>query len=208
MISGPRLRRHWWQTRAYVGVGLWAGAVCAGHAAPIGAPQQAKATYQIGVSAGVARSAVDDPSGSANSETYPQLGLVGVAQFGNDRRALGQLYSKSFTLDPGVQTVGQDVKQTGLSVIYQQRVSWRWQPWLGAGIGYSRDRFENRLTVAPDGFVAQRFPNREENGFALLFAGSTQWHLTDRVDIDVHLQYDYPLQGDVKTLSLSLLLLY
>jgi len=207
MISRLGWRR---RTRACIGAGVIASLMPPTlDAAPIGAPQQIKPVYQLGVAAGMARSNVDDPSASASSENYPQVALVGIAQFGGDQRMFGQLFAKSFTLDPGVQTIGQDVKQTGLSLAYQRRMGWHaWQPWLGAGLGYSRDRFENRVTVASDGFLAQRFPNREDNGFALLLTGSTQWHVTDRWDVGLHLQYDYALQGDVKTLSLSLLLLY
>lgn len=209
MIIGPGFTKSLGRACAYIGAVLLGITLAVCEAAPIGDPQQAKPTYQVGVSAGMARSDVDDPSGNANSENYPSLSLVGIARFGQDQRVLGQLFFNSFTLEPGVQTVGQDVKQTGASAIYQRRIDWQtWKPWFGAGIGYSRDRFENRLTVAPDGFVAQRFPNREENAFLLLLGATTQWRVTDRLDLALHLQYDLPLQGDVKTLLLSLLLLY
>ena len=178
-------------------------------AAPIGFPPSAKPTYHFGVLAGMARSDVDEPAGGANSETYPLLTLLGTVQFGATRRVFGQLSFNSFTLDPGVDTVGQDVKQTGAAVSYQARFdAGGWRPWLGAGVGYARERFQNRLTVAPDGFIAQRFPDREENAFLLALSGTMQWRVADAWDVGVHLQYDYPMQGEVKTLSLSLSLLY
>lgn len=206
-MSGPKIPPHW---RLHV---VAVSALFALHtnflfAAPIG-QIPAKLDFAPGILAGVAKGDVDDPNGGTSGETYPVLSFVGAITLTPDRRVFTEVFLHSFTLDPGVGTVGQDVKQVGFAASYQGLMDWgTWRPWAGIGVGYSRNRFEDRLTTDQQGFVAQRFPNREENAFMLVTNLTKQWRVGTTWDVGLHIQYVHPLGSDVRALSVSGLLLF
>jgi hypothetical protein len=164
---------------------------------------------RFGLLAGMSHADVDDPDGSTDAEIYPRLAFVGVAGLRPDRRLFGEVFYHQFESDPGVRTIGQDVHRVGAALSYQARLAgWPLEPWGGLGLAYSRDSFEERVTVAPDGFVDQRFPDRDENTFALVVNATAEWAWIRGIDLGLHVQYELPISGDVSTFTVAAVLLF
>lgn len=166
-------------------------------------------SLRAGLLAGMSHADVDDPDRPTDAESYLRLAVLGAARLETNRRLLGELSYHRFDTDPGGRNIGQDVRRLGAALSYQAKLSrWPLQPWAGVGLGYSRDRFEERVTVAPDGFLDRRFPDREENAFALVLNATTQRAWIRGWDVGVHVQYEQPLSGDVSTFTVAGVLLF
>lgn len=164
---------------------------------------------RAGLLAGMSYADVDDPDGPTDAESYLRLALLGAARLEANRRLLGELFYHRYDSDPGGRRIGQDVRRLGAALSYQAKFShWPLQPWAGVGLAYSRDRFEQRVTVAADGFLDQRFPNRDENAFALVLNATAHRTWIQGWDIGVHVQYEQPLSGDVTTFTVAAVLLF
>ena len=178
------------------------------HAAAIGAVPKLEG-FRVGALAGMSRADLDDPDGPTESKTYFRLALVGTLPAGKDRRWLGEVFYHRFDLEPGTATLGVDVTRIGTALSYQARfATLPLKPWLGVGAALARDRFDERLTIDTLGFVNNRFPSRSDTALGMLLSATTVWKWSADTDVGLHLQYEQPLAGDVKVLTLGVLLMF
>ena len=180
----------------------------AARAAAIGAVPKPEG-LRVGALAAMTRADVDDPDGATESKTYFRLALVGTLPAAKDRRWLGEVFYHRFDIEPGTDMIGVDVTRLGAALSYQARfATLPLKPWLGVGGAIARDRFEERLTIDALGFVNNRFPARSDTGLGVLLSATTAWKWTADTDIGLHVQYEQPLAGDVKMLTLGVLLIF
>lgn len=178
------------------------------HAAAIGAVPKPEG-LRLGVLAGMTRGDIDDPAGPTDAKNYLRLALIGTLPAAKDRRWLGEMFYHRFDLEAGTDSIGVDVTRLGAALSYQARFAdLPLKPWLGTGINVSRDRFEERLTVDASGFVANRYTDRSDTALGLVLTATTAWKWTQSTDIGLQLQYEQPLTGDVKALTLGVLLIF
>ena len=178
------------------------------HAAAIGAVPPPEG-LRFGVLAGVSRADVDDPDGATDSKNYSRLAAIATLPASKDARWMGELFYHRFDTEPGTDTIGVDVTRWGAALSYQARFrGLPLKPWLGAGASLSRDEFDERVTVDALGFVDERYPARSDTALGLVLSATTVWKWTSNLDFGLQLQYEQPVSGDVKTLTLGLLLMF
>ncbi|MFP5350590.1 MAG: hypothetical protein ACLGHO_12195 [Gammaproteobacteria bacterium] len=178
------------------------------HAAAIGAVPSPEG-LRLGVLAGLARADVDDPAGDTDTKNYSRVALIGTLAAAKDRRWFGEAFYHRFDIDAGRDSIGVDVTRLGAALSYQARfATLPRKPWLGAGLSLSRDSFTERLTVDALGFVNNRFPEHSDTAIALVLNAMTTWKWTPTTDFGLQLQYEQPLTGDIKTLTLGALLIF
>lgn len=164
---------------------------------------------QGGLLAGLSHGDVDDPDGAVDAEIYLRLALLGAARLQANRRLLGEIFYHRYDTDPGGRAVGQDVRRLGAALSYQAKFPrWPLAPWAGAGLAYSSDRFEERVTVAADGFLDRRFPDRDDNTLALVLNATAQRAWIRGWDVGIHVQYEQPVSGDATTFTVAAVLLF
>ena len=177
-------------------------------AAPLGLPQS---TAKIGYSAGYLWLSVDDPDGDTESSTGGQpFGLVYSDWFVGDFRYWAELFYYSASLDAATDKVGQDVERYGLRISAQKsfRIVEKWAPWLGLGFDVSQAKYSLRHTIDNEGFLAERFPDRDEMAVSLLVNAISEWSIAGDWSIALKLEQSIPLSSDVTEFLVSGALLY
>lgn len=178
------------------------------HAAAIGAVPSPEG-LRFGVLAGLARADVDDPAGDTDAKNYSRVALIGTLPAAKGRRWFGEVFYHRFDIEAGRDSIGVDVTRLGAALSYQARfATLPLKPWLGAGLNLSRDNYDERLTVDALGFVDDRFPERDDTAIGLVLNAVTTWNWTRTTDLGLQLQYEQPLTGDIKTLTLGVLLIF
>lgn len=172
---------------------------------PISATSFAR-DWKAGLMIGGAVSAVDDPAGSTELKVHPSyLNGIATIPYGRDRRIFTQIFYNEFDLDQSRNKVGAKTKSLGLNTSYQWklRLSRQWKPWIGAGLGFSSDSFENRFLLDQDGFVMQRFLDREDEAINLILNASMTLKRMNFFDLGGHVQVDVPISGDITRFTIA-----
>lgn len=187
--------------------GLWF-VPAAANAAAIGAVPPTEG-LRFGALLAMSRADVDDPDGATETKSYSRLAIIGTRPAAKGRRWLGEVFYHRFDTEPDIDSIGMDVTRVGAALSYQARFAKSSSaPWFGAGLAVARDRFDERLTVDAFGFVDRRFPSRSDTAVALVLNATKVWNWTRTFDVGVHAQYEQPLTGDIKALSLGVLLMF
>lgn len=179
-------------------------------AAPLAA-SAADNIFHFGPMVGWGRGGVSDPDGPTGTATTIIPSLIATLDWDRDVRLFGQLYTDRYKLKPnGTSKIAQDVKQTGIntSVQYRLRVARDFRPWIGAGLGYAQNSFSKRYTVDKDGYLAARYPDRDESAINFVINAAISWEVNDRFRVALIPQYEYPINGSAKMLSVGLALLF
>lgn len=156
--------------------------------------------WKAGLMLGTGITSVDDPAGSTEIQTdLSYLNGIATISLGRDRRVFTHLFYHDFDLNSSNNKVSSSVKSLGLntSLQWQFRFSWTWKPWVGAGLGFSQDEFSNRVKLDGDGFVVQRFADKEDDAINLLINASSKITTWKMFDFGVHGQIDIPISGDI-----------
>ena len=158
---------------------------------------------------------VRDPVAATRRVSRPNpLNAVAAIPFGRDRRIYAQLFDQSFATvasnSRGTAYLGEDVKRVGVDVSLQwrQRWSYRWQPWLGVGLGFANTGYTRRFTITPDGYLAATYPDLSETALDLVVNAATHWRLTGHWTTGVLLQYEYPVNGNTSVLTAGITVMY
>ena len=172
-----------------IGIGLWACASAAGE------------PLRLGVIGGVARLSVADPEGPTATAAAPDLAVVAILGWGRDTRLRLAAGRQTVTLAASTVDIGQRVERTSASLSYQERwrLSYRWKPWLGIGLGYAREDETLRHTIDRDGFLATAYPDRTVGVFDAVLTADSEWRWTHGWKIGVALRYDAPFAPHAAT---------
>ena len=177
-------------------------------AAPLGLPQS---TAKIGYSAGFVWLSVDDPDGDTENSTGGQpVGLIYTDWFLGDFRYWSELFYYAGSLDASATNIGQDVKRYGVRFSAQKsfRVMEKWAPWFGLGMDVSQAKYSVRHTKTDDGFLKERFPDRDEIAVSLLVNAVSEWSIARDWSIALKLEQSIPLSSDVYEFIVSGAVLY
>ncbi|MFQ5589460.1 MAG: hypothetical protein ACE5F7_11555, partial [Nitrospiria bacterium] len=143
---------------------------------------------------------VDDSAGDTEIKThFSFFNVIATIPFGRDRRIFTQIFYEDIDLENKSNKVSGSVKSLGLNTSYQWRFrfSRKWKPWFGAGLGLSEDKFTNRILLDSDGFIVQRFADRDEQAVNFLLNASTVLKRTHFFDVGAHAQVEVPVSGEM-----------
>jgi hypothetical protein len=177
-------------------------------AVPLGMPES---TAKIGYSAGYVVVSVDDPDGDTETATGGQpAGLVYTDWLFGDFRHWTELYYYGATLDASPNNIGQDVKRYGLRFSLQKsfRLIEKWAPWFGLGLDVSQAKYTVRYTKTDDGFLDQKFDDRDEVAVSLLVNAVSEWSIARDWSVALKLEQSIPLSSDVTEFLVSGTVLY
>ena len=177
-------------------------------AVPLGLPES---TAKIGYSAGFLWLSVDDPDGDTESATGGQpVGLIYTDWLFGDFRHWTELYYYSASLDASSKNIGQDVERYGARFSLQKnfRIVQKWAPWVGLGLDVSQAKYTLRHTKTDDGFLDQRFDDRDEVAVALLVNAVSEWTVARNWSVALKLEQSIPLSSDVTEFLVSGAVLY
>jgi hypothetical protein len=177
-------------------------------AVPLGLPQS---TAKIGYSAGFVWLSVDDPDGDTKTSIGAQpVGLIYTDWFIGDFRYWSELFYYSASLDASTNSIGQDVERYGVRFSMQKsfRVVEKWAPWLGLGLDVSQAKYTLRHTKDDEGYLAERYPDRDEMAVSLLVNAISEWSIARDWSVALKLEQSIPLSGDVTEFLVSGAVLY
>ncbi len=179
----------------------------AAYSVAIGMPES---TLKVGYGVGMGRLSIEDPDGASASENGVQPFRVIVADWlRGDIRYWGELFFQSATLSASQMNIGQTVGQYGVQLSAQKnlKVGGHWYPWLGVGVDLSRVSYSRRHTIDSDGFLQNRFSDRNEIDLGIIVNLISETELNRDWDVGAKLEQRFSLSGGIKQLSLSLFLL-
>ena len=156
--------------------------------------------WKAGLMVGIGLTSVDDPAGSTEIKAdINYLNGIATIPFKRDRRIFTHIFYQDFDLNNSNNKISSSVKSLGINASYQWllRFSRDWKPWIGAGLGFSQDDFTSRKKLDGDGFVIQRFADREDNAVNLIINASTKLTTWKMFDLGAHVQIDIPISGDI-----------
>lgn len=154
---------------------------------------------------------IEDPNGPTGSESGLDALTVAVAlQHQRDDRYLVMLGRSEFSLEGSQTEIGQNVESLSVSAYYKHRLrlSDGFKPWLGAGPVISIDEATGRFTVDQDGFLAQRFPDRDDTGVGLGLALSHEWAASPTWELGFTTEYIAPLSDSLQGFRFGLTIYY
>jgi hypothetical protein len=178
------------------------------HTAAIDMPEN---TARFGYALGMARLSIDDPDGATDTVTEVQpITFTYTNWLNGGYRYWSELYYQQTSLDASTTAIGQDIAQYGLRFSVQRNLPMgdNWTPWLGLGLDLSRSDYSKRHTVDSDGFLLERFSDRDETGLGLVINLVTEWGLRDDWYLSAKLEQIIPLGNGLKATSLSIGVLY
>ena len=157
---------------------------------------------------------INDPIGPTQAGSDLST-LSGVAIFdaGRDSRIFVNAFYADFNLTASTTNVGQTVKQTGVTASYQMmfRLTRSIKPWLGIGLGYESERYQNRYLTTPGGYLApgSPYPERDVVNYPVVLNASHEWQYNRNFDIGLHLQFEQPISSDgARALRLGIYVVY
>ena len=161
----------------------------------------AREPLRLGLIGGAARIAVDDPDGPTAGATAPDLGVAALLGWGRDTRLLLEADRQTATLTAGTHDIGARIARTAVSLSYQERwrLSYRWKPWLGIGLGYARMTETLRHTIDDGGFLASVYPDRSQGVADAVLTADSEWRWTRGWRIGVALRFELPLDPHATT---------
>lgn len=178
--------------------------VALSHNAYSAQPQSTR--FGVGVSA--ANFTVNDPDGSTGDASVGYLSGLMVTPLSRNHpyiRLYTELSYRRFTLDAGVNTVGQKVTSLSLGGIAQHafNVSPNYRPWIGLGLQAGLNDYKNRHTVDSGGFLDQQYADRSQTSFNILLnAGLSFKHVA------FNITYHSPLDDGIEGVQVQMFYLF
>lgn len=169
--------------------------------------------FHFGIAPSVAMVSVKDPDGSTKSSATASLTNFLVTQSVGRDRLLYQGYYQTFSPKAGISDIGQNVEIIGVNISGQmalrntRRFS-LWAPWAGLGLGAAQGKYKLRHTIDQDGYLLNEYADRSRLNYYLVGNLSNEWALKKGWSTGVTLQYQHPIAGDIKLLSIAFTILY
>ncbi len=157
---------------------------------------------------------INDPLGPTQSKTeVTPLSAVAIFDSGRDARFFVHAFASQFTVDASPENIGQKVKIYGINGSYQTlfRMTRVIRPWIGLGLGYASESYQNRHNITAGGYLpaGQPFPDRHEDNYTALVNLSQEWQFNRNYDIGLHVQFEKPFtSGGAQALRLGIYLVY
>lgn len=178
------------------------------YSAPLGLPDS---TAKVGYGVAYAYMSVDDPDGATNDEWAAQVfNPVYTDWLFSDIRQWTEVYYYETSLDADDSHIGQNIESYGLRFSLQKsfRLTSSWSPWLGAGINISHTNYTDRHTKDSEGFLLQRFDDRNTTGVLLLLNFVSEWELLQQWSVAAKLEQSIAIDDDISQFSAMAVVLY
>lgn len=149
---------------------------------------------------------IDDPDGSADSESeFNVMSVVMDYTLSRTSRILANLNLYEFDLDASTTKIGQHIETTSISSYYLHRFRWSrtFKPWLGLGLVVNMDDIDKRHRVDSDGFLVERFDDREETSIALGLIGALEFEIFDNWKTELFTEYQVPTSDTLEGLKIG-----
>jgi hypothetical protein len=159
-----------------------------------------QSTAKIGYAAGAVHLSVDDSKGDTSDDwAILPITLIYTDWLMRDIRFWTDFYYYETDLDASTRNVGQNVERYGLRLSLQKslRVSPLWAPWFGIGLDVSQTQYSDRHTVDEEGFLLERYADRDETAVSLIVNVLSEWSLTKKWSAGVKLEQAIPINADI-----------
>ena len=165
-------------------------------------------TYSAGVSILTVDDAESDTLGSTSG--FSPFSLAYSDRVHRDTRYVVELFQGGGTISSSSRLVGQKVSYQGIGIGYQQRfrVTRTFKPWAGAGLEYVATEYRDRHMVDSDGFLQQRFSNRQEDGVNLALQAASYWDWNRDWRVGINTKLSHPLSKDLRIFHVGLSVVY
>ncbi len=163
----------------------------------------------MGLGLGLVNASIEDPDSSVSSVFAISPSFTYFSDVARDQRVTGKFSYYDFTLKASSTEIGQSVTTISFAAIYEwrQRLQRNFKPWLGVGVAFNSDKASSRHTVDSDGFLAQRYQDLDNTGFALLLDASLDIELFE-TDLLLRGVYTTPLYDGFNGLEFTLAYLF
>jgi hypothetical protein len=124
---------------------------------------------------------VADPDGPTESlsDFVPISGAV-VWDMTKYTRLWTEYHFVDLEINATTENIGQTITSHGALVSYQRKFAWSrsFKPWVGVGLGYDVAEFKGRHTIDVDGYLDQRFDDREVSFMSLHVNVAHEWKVS------------------------------
>lgn len=161
-------------------------------------PVVSNADTKIGISPSYVFFTLEDPDGDTEDfDGFQAFGVTTIHDMNNKYRAASVFNYYDFKVDPSVNRIGQKVKGYQLGAMVQRiiRVARRLNFYAGVGLAYTKADFTSRHTVSPDGYLENRYDDRDESFCSILGNVSKEWKISKTIEIGADITYQYAI-GD------------
>lgn len=125
-----------------------------------------------------------------NSSTLGIIGFYKASRFSRFSFSMEKMDDTHFT--PKSNSVGLMANRQMLSVSYDYQlvISELIKPYLGAGLIYSNNEFNNRFRVDEEGFLLQGLPNKKSNDISGQLLVTQQWNIAQYLGFGLRARYE------------------
>lgn len=145
---------------------------------------------------------IHDPEGATKDEMHvmPVSGVIIYNHIARDQRLFGHVYYDWYDVKASTENIGQKAREFGANLSWQWmiRIARNWRPYLGVGLGYANEKFTNRYVCSSPSCQYSSntsFSDRSVQSFTALVNASSEWSITEKWDVGVHMQFEQPLNG-------------
>lgn len=153
---------------------------------------------------------IDDPQGSTKTANVISL-LSGALSYNytQDRRLYIDAHYLDFSVDPGVNKIGQGVTsyQLGCSNQYKLQIS-NILLWAGIGVLAQKTKFTQRYTVDSDGYALAHYPDRNSTSIGLQLSMQSQWKLFHSLSLGARGALFYTPNNGISGMNLAAMLVF
>jgi hypothetical protein len=175
------------------------------HAAAVDKP------FAFGPYVGASYTAVDDPDGSTErSAALSRIGVVSAYTLNRKTMVESEVFYHSDSYSASRSDIGQKVKGIGLAAQYYRNLplTRSFQPWVGAGLSLNNFKYSDRYTTESEGFLAQRFEDRNSQEIDLLISVKLITAEDRNVSYFYRVSYEYPLDTGIQGVLLNIGVLF
>jgi hypothetical protein len=176
----------------------------------VSADSEVKRSLRYGLMVGSTSLDVDDPDGKTAATTvtsFPNILLV--SDLTRDKRLFVNMFGQFAKLDASDQEIGQEITRNGVTGALQFAFLEK-AVWAGVGVGLVQEKYELRHRIDENGNLipGSDLEDRDEFAVPFLVNLSTQYSINRDLDVGFHFQYEAPIKGEIKSVSLYGYFLY
>lgn len=172
-------------------------------------PLSALADARYGFGGSLWVNTVDDPNGPTDTDTNLSLSGFLTQPIGHNLRLFYEGRYHAFTLTPSQKNIGQNVVSYAFDMHLHRGFDFPgFKAWLGGGFNLGLNHYKGRKTLDQDGYIDQRFPNRDETNLGLLLTTGLSFETEQYLVFGASLTQQVSLNEGINGLSFNLFMLY